>query len=521
LELKMQKRGLEVNKNLFVIISILIMVTLLLSFSLVFHFNSKNSELNIRGNKANNFLLGPNDNPCGNNPYVSGSCHCTDNDYDGYGVGDISHCSHTDVEDCDDNDAGFYPGSLPRIRDIESLDFYLDPEYVSNTRSEREFTPTAFTPFDNFIAEVTVKTCPDHSDPDWENPSTLDFVPTLTVGDIDILTGDSDPLRLVEGDESSSEPTYQWKITGWQHGIIDETNMNYLISSIKQNDPIYFKVTQDEEYDEKDTNEYLEWSNCVHLIGNDYAPWKITSMRTTYRQYNPMSAYSTIQKTFDIKNAGFDAIDPFKYFCNNFAYYTDLDIKSYSLNNLIVNDNVLDPQCTQSSIDIIMGTGFENAYTKPGGRNILFDGAVIYIPPGLMAIHEMGHAIAGLADERIAYPGAGPDSGIPKSMIDTGYTSLTNCVGSDDLSHYRVGAWTYGSLDLINCIFANWHRPTSNTIMRGGLGGLNPIPNFDVIGCGYVAKAITFSSADARTYWWDWCNRNSLLNIDRSSVHLS
>jgi len=428
------------------------------------------------------------------------------------------------------------------LTDMDGIQVFLDPKYVQDIEKPieeggRGFKPveTEVTPYDNIIIEIKIKKpCPNKLAPD-----NLDFNSQITLnnGQVLINGGNLAFIKVTAADDPEKTETdeyvyYWWKIQGWPDGIVEASDkMDNIIKGVNAGLSPKLYIEKNEISDKQN----IVMSNCVHLYGSDNALNKIGSLRED-NFISGSSRYSSkelIEKTIFIKETGFDAIDPFKTYKNKFAFYVDL----FPVENIGESFEASIEKTTKSyrqsclhtiNILFINSNNFP-AWTTFKGKNIIINPSYNFtandypeISLGAIVLHEFGHARGMLLDEREEVNIPGPDSSLPQGlMLALGRNKPTNCVGKEDIEHYRIGAWYYGSNDYINCYFNNWHRPTSNSLMKGGVQGdeLPPQEKFDVISCGYLAKAITGSQLSAEEYWWNKCYKE--MDVIKDGVHLA
>ncbi len=299
-----------------------------------------------------------------------------------------------------------------------------------------------------------------------------------------------------------------------------------IINNIQKNGTIDIKATTP---GLDDYTFHVPATNCVHLSGN--GPRKVVFERGDSLQGGVADFLS---KSTDIINNGFDSIDPFKTYINQFSFYADLEqvdqSKLVDENNHFASGKpvVTASNCGQDASEYLFV--FENNSYAPAWTDTVTNPPVVFlnIPVILKlsldpnfntvsnivptaTIHETGHALGRLHDEYIYAKMGSPFNGFDLigDLNDTGMAEENCTLNPASLYTYDDGTglkW-YGDSNRQGCSFALhpsdyslYYRPSNASIMNSG----SHSTQFNVISCGYLISAIKGEPVDkahAQTHW--------------------
>ena len=246
-------------------------------------------------------------------------------------------------------------------------------------------------------------------------------------------------------------------------------------------------------------------TNCVALSGA--GPRKIVFLRGAS---SGMSVSDFVAQANKVITSGFKTIEPLKSNFDQFSFY--LDLKNYTETSY---PEVVTPTggvfFTQAATQSLMNQNSCSGVTGAADQYFFYAGATSGFERGmsinkghfsgfnisqstdpLVAIHEMGHAYAGLQDE-YAIPGS---TYAPSGALAPAENCSTK--PSKDFRDRPNNKW-YGAPKIQGCgylgsgplplIDSTYYRPSNSSLMNlvGSYGNDN---HFNVISCGYMLAAI-------------------------------
>jgi len=418
------------------------------------------------------------------------------------------------------------------------IEVLVDPEFERDTlRGERKITgDIPLTPVYDLVVRVT-PTINEYCLPQWDGndqkvsgvlpPSELPFDAFLMVGvkEEAILLG---KLLRVDKNPVTQEWRYEWKLKGWQNGIVDAAKMEKLILSITNNEPVYLGVLT---YQEVNGEREFKWekssvsfSVCAPMWGS--GQHKVVFGRMDNTDY---SLPKFIQDAESVRTSGFEKTDPFNQYRRYFSHLLDLHLSDpmpfnnsliklanpvsggprYNLrrhNDTFANLSAIGSSCGNSSVTVALGKTLNPGQAAMKGKALFVNKEVERILKAekyhgslpIVVLHEFGHAFAGLNDE---YEYGGPDKEIPMPF--------RNC------STVPQSAWTYNNVrygDTVHkgCSYSSVYRigtganktavpiyrPSDKSMMKAAQSGEF---RFNVVSCGYIIEAI--KGGKAQDYW--------------------
>jgi hypothetical protein len=351
-------------------------------------------------------------------------------------------------------------------------------------------------------------------------------------------------------------PLYEWKFKGWPDGIAPQKTIEKLIAAARANDPSLTFVVELKNFEGgiERVEKGVTFGLCAPLSGS--GEHKIVYMRGAREG----TLASFIRNDENVRQNGFEAIDPYKKYRVAFSHYADL-VRHVGMAEWAEEFNR-----EEKRVGVAMFKAFINNKARllrkfasnsacaggiklmyePGGlpptvlgqTRVFSDAAFISVRPqeeitvhsggvpdpagtgtliggtyttvkvdseqaALVSVHEHAHAFAGLADEYLYY------NGPEVSDRDVGPLRGPNC--STDPSHeWRRGEVKYGDFHHQGCSYSYmtggaWdsrlplYRPSATSIMNTGSSD-----KFNVVSCGYIIAAIR--GGDGPDYW-DECMR--------------
>jgi len=268
-------------------------------------------------------------------------------------------------------------------------------------------------------------------------------------------------------------------------------------------------------------------TNCVELS----SPWqgtgpdtrkKFVFIRGTSEQYTVKSFLAIVQS---IINNGFKTIDPFKTYYDQFSFYLDLhkfddsNLASVASSSHGFTTSQFDSSVSQQSSCngkvshadeyILFSHNLNNtrafASTVTRGYVYMDPSSANTGPFDLVAIHETGHAFAGLKDEYVQAVNADYES-----YLSVSWSGPENCSSHPSWDYMASDNHIYGSVTTYGCTvytsgniqkeLTYWRRPSLNSMMNRQ----TLTPKFNVISCGYVVAAIkgeALTEENASKHW--------------------
>lgn len=407
----------------------------------------------------------------------------------------------------------------PTVGDIvpESVKLLFDDGYVVETQTDRKFTPSGnFSPYDDIKISLQLKTCAN-------KPQTLPFGVVIATKDskgADVLIPiQAFPFTLDQNTATSPTPTYNVTAVGWPDSLpVLDKDKETLIDSIANKRPLSFRILDDSG---KSQDVSVPMTDCVHEYGE--GDNRVVSMRGVSAALSPDDL---IAKSADIRDNGFQIIDPFKTYFEQFSFYTDL--AKYEDGLAIVTpiySNTI-PSCQpEPSVNYF----YTNRTQNPGAESAFFSHQVNIQPdlqtiinslslkypqfmattfsPAMIAIHEAAHGFAGVMDE-YAYddPKTGATGGPSDFLAYMGSQRTINCVidPTNAGAGYVYGGKLYGDKNIQDCSTILLQRPSQNSIMRHEVA-LPGSDKFNVISCGYIVAAINGTGVASGPSYWPEC----------------
>ena len=292
------------------------------------------------------------------------------------------------------------------------------------------------------------------------------------------------------------------------------------IESVTAGRPVFLKFVGTTIGSRPDTPYYYnipDMTNCVRMSGSGSTGFVF--MRGNSSKLNASSLISIGEEA----RQQFTLTEPFKSNQKYFSYFVDLlnhndmswqleaekDASGEKITFISYRDNPGDPSPdTVSScgplkrlyffytggLTDLFAPNVVRAYTRGfGGRNIFmrpesFTSA--YSP--LVALHEAGHAFAGLRDEYLYDKSANSTSPYHKAVWNR------NCSTAPSRDYFGSGSsGRFGGIDFFGCTYYKTfsggilYRPSSNSIMGHFFPNYPTTFNkFNIVSCGYILKAI-------------------------------
>ena len=298
-------------------------------------------------------------------------------------------------------------------------------------------------------------------------------------------------------------PSYE-AVTTNGYGIQASFNVSQAGLSIVNEDEVIDKIAKDGlmkiavESDVSTPKIYdIPATNCVKLSGD--GPRKVVFMRGKSWSSN---INDFILRANDVIENGFRDIDPFKTYLNQFSFYIDLKrvdenpLEKWPAPNMSImfSPSAIQNIKTNSSCGSIANQylfylttpGFERGMSmNKGGFSVL---NLLEDDKSIVAIHEIGHAFAGLADEYLS-PGA-------QSVVGG------NCSKKPSSDFRGLDNKIYGAKNIKGCTISSYYRPSFGGLMN--LVKHDSDDRTNVITCGYLIAAIkgeTPTKSNAQKYW--------------------
>lgn len=279
-------------------------------------------------------------------------------------------------------------------------------------------------------------------------------------------------------------------------------------------------------------------TNCVALGGT--GPIKVVFARG--KSWNS-SISDLLYEAENTINNGYKVIDPYKTYFGSFSFYADL--KPYDDSSLVpitlanaqsvATNKSIQSSCSGAFIPdqyifFIDPTTFgQTGYGEPGyaypGKGVSIVnlaeqdemeailsgwGLDDYHVIAAAAIHETGHAFAGLLDEYLY-----SQTGTLDNIASIGTDSTENCSSNPSRDFRGNDGHMYGGYLNVGCSYLLtsippgakhpnfYYRASDDNIMTSGTG-VSTVPKFDVISCGYIIAAIdrqALTQTNAATHW--------------------
>lgn len=396
-----------------------------------------------------------------------------------------------------------------------NIELEVDPVFDEKMKRER-FTPDLFvTPIYDLVFTV-VPTINEYCLPQYDEngtlikkvdpPKKLPFAVSLELAGKDLISASS--LSWNGKRDNAGLPVYEWKIAGWPNGIVSESKMERLIRAIHDSDPSLKLVVEIKR--SNGVRDRIE-SGAGFLL---CAPvWGSGAHQVVYdRVAHRLSDF--IYQSDSIVSQGFLKVDPFKAYQKEFSHAVNLrnyQGKSWFQIHLAAREGQLtiaqdcgNNKASHISISpLVPLDDFASALTS--GRFIQIASDVekravdynelgptrffVYTPFPLIALHEFGHAFAGLRDEYIRF-GRGV----------TG-ASHKNC-STNPTTEFVYNGKRYGDSNFEGCVYPEEsYRPSQKSLMRGAQSGET---RFNVVSCGYIIAAI--KGGTGPEYWPECMN---------------
>src|SRR3989344_1858159 len=334
-------------------------------------------------------------------------------------------------------------------------------------------------------------------------PKTVPFTASIELSGKALISASS--LAWNGRRNENEQPLYEWKIKGWENGIVSESKMEKLIRAVHDNDPSLTLAVQMKFSDgrrervDKSTNFALcapVWGNGGHEVVYDRVAHRLSDF---------------IYQSESIISGAFLKVDPFKAYQKWFTLLINLRNyygKSWFNIHLAaregeqhIAEDCGGKQSNHIAISPLVPLG-DFASALSSGRFIQIASDVtkrvldfndrgtslrffVYIPFPFIALHEFGHSFAKLNDEYIS-----------------GRVSGGNCV-TNPASNWSYNGIQYGDIAFEGCGYPTvYHRSSQASIMRGAQSGET---RFNVVSCGYIVAAIT-RIGEGREYWQECMN---------------
>ena len=316
---------------------------------------------------------------------------------------------------------------------------------------------------------------------------------------------------------------YEWKLKGWPNGIASADKLEKLVAAIAAGKTVTtaLDITKKDGTIIRQTSS-ASFSTCAPVWGN--GKHNFVTMRGKASQ---LQADTLVDKT-EKNRAEFGYVDPFKQNQSHFSYNVDLTLhddsswlkillnqSTKSFRDLFDNKIPQASSCKGSKLYILYTNGIKingstginkdktiEGLTEPNVHSTMITSHSL--APSWTAVHEAGHAFAGLVDE---------DARIGAIYASSFPSLKTNCSINPSID-YLFNEKLYGDTKWVGCIAKNLvekaglqlrikatlYRPSQGSLMNATLNTLK----FNVVSCGYVMAAINSEPTDkehAEKYW--------------------
>ena len=266
------------------------------------------------------------------------------------------------------------------------------------------------------------------------------------------------------------------------------------IESVSAKRPVFLKFVGTTIGSRADTPFYYnipDMTNCARMSGN--GRHKVVYMRASGADLGLSNFMALSNQAITY---GFNSIEPFKTYQTQFSHFFDLKshlVTAYDGANYPSKDGSFVRKASScgpfSSLYFLFDkVPLYGPFVSRMNNNVVFmdteylDDESHAIETGPIAMHEAGHAFAGLIDE---YPRSVQP--IFRTYLYNRATSGSNCSPRPSIN-YSYLSRIYGTVNAKPCMFDPLFKPSLNSLMMGGSRkGEN---RFNVISCGHIIKFI-------------------------------
>jgi len=334
-------------------------------------------------------------------------------------------------------------------------------------------------------------------------PKTLPFTASIELSGKALISASS--LAWNGRRNENEQPLYEWKIKGWENGIVSESKMEKLIRAIHDNNPpptlavqMKFSDGRRERIDQS-TNFTLcapVWGSGAHEVVYDRVAHRLSDF---------------IYQSESIISGAFLKVDPFREYQKWFTHL--INLRNYygeSWFNIHLatrkgeqhiaedcggkqsNHIAISPLVPLGDFASALSSGRFIQIASDVTKRILDYNAMgtslkffVPVPFPLIALHEFGHVFSGLNDEYLSGQVSGKNCSI-NPAFDWSYNGVQ-----------------YGDTSFEGCGYPTvHHRPSEKSIMRGAQSGET---RFNVVSCGYIIAAIK-KEGEGPKYWKECMN---------------
>ncbi|MFA6601603.1 MAG: hypothetical protein WCT02_01950 [Candidatus Paceibacterota bacterium] len=419
----------------------------------------------------------------------------------------------------------------------------VDPDFERDIlRGERKITgDILITPIYDLVVTI-VPTINEYCLPQWDKngilvekvdpPETMKVIGEITMTEngqrVVVRKNEEEPfVRGAKNEQGQWQ--YAWKMENWPAGVAysDRALNERFIKAIANGQAIEAVVKVPKADSGEDIySSQVGMSLCAPISGG--GQYGVVYMRGESADYNlrELAAFGD-----GVWGRGFRETEPFATYHMTFSHFLDLgnyDDRGFETEDATINDkprkyfkDISFPQrvsaCSGKRLYIFINDLTYYGYTSRFTNNIFMavDGFSQTHPDGTRtalvsefsdtAMHEIGHAFAGLNDEYLV----NSNISVKKSWTVAG-NFVENCSlrPLDDFTYNtKSGNKLYGSLTSEGCTFRAvdfsgvlrpLYRPTEDSIMREGTG------QFNVVSCGHIVTAIIgFAQGIAESHFPD------------------
>jgi|GEM_PF-1807279 len=337
-------------------------------------------------------------------------------------------------------------------------------------------------------------------------PKTLPFTASIELKGKSLISTPS--LQWNGKRDEDEQPLYEWKMKGWESGIVSENKMERLIRAVHDNDPSLKLVV---EWKRKDggrerAERAANFALCAPVWGNGGN--QMVYSRVVHR----LSDFTYQAKS--IVEQGFLKVDPFRAYKQWFSHILNLrnyQVKGWTNIHLDAKEGEM-PIATDCGNDRSTHISISPLVPPDDFASALFSGRFIQIasdvtkriqeagdrrvfpfffslPMPLIALHEIAHAFASVQDEYVALVGLS--------------TPGRNCANFENGLEFARNGIRYGDRDVKGCYGSESYRPSQKSLMRGAQSGET---RFNVVSCGYLVAAIKGLDVKEGPLFWEECN---------------
>jgi hypothetical protein len=394
------------------------------------------------------------------------------------------------------------------------IELVVDPAFNEKMRRERFTGDLPVTPIYDLVFRI-VPTINEYCLPQYDAegnlvrkvdlPSQLPFTASIQLAGNSLVFVSS--LQR-NGNDDKGRPLYEWKLKGWESGIVSEGKMERLIRAVHNNDSS-LKLVVDMKFADgtrKRVERGVNFALCAPVWGNGAKEMVYSRVAHPLRDFTYQAS--------SIITGGFLNIDPFRAYQKHFSHVFNLrnyQGKSWTNVHLDAKEGRVSiakdcggVSATHISISPLVPLGdFASALVSGHFVQIASDVTkrfmvqndlnitpfIYQLSLPLVALHEIGHAFAYLKDEYVALQGL---------AILGKNCALTS---SQDAHTWEYNGVRYGDNNIKGCYGSESYRPSEKSLMRGAQSGET---RFNVVSCGYIIAAI--KGGVGPEYWQECMN---------------